>query len=220
MNNNKRTLEVLGITIAVVACIATWLTVPQVQRLLGQSNPTSNIIQQPKTESVSVSQPTYTLFPTYTLYPTLIPPTQPDPTNVPAPTIEPTLLPLLVDSSLPGTPPGTVLQVGETWTTGGFSVQLVSLKFCCGDEADLQFLFTNNTRRAVFFHLNENSHVTMQDDIGKSYTWDYTYEEDIILENGDSWNEQVFKVGNFSGIKYLIVTLNLPNLIYAQWRYN
>lgn len=125
-----------------------------------------------------------------------------------------------VDTGLADTPPGTVLQIGETWTTAGFSVQLRSVKFCCGDEADLKFTFTNNTGRTLFFHLSKDVHVIMEDNSGKLYTWDTPYEEDLVLENGTSREIIVYKGGNFSGIQYLIITVDLPNLIYAQWKYN
>lgn len=143
----------------------------------------------------------------------------PYPTLPPAatPTTEPLIIPT-VDTRPTDTPPGTVLQIGETWTTQGFRVQLRSLTFAFGDEADLQFTFTNNTGRTLFFHLSRDSHIIMKDNSGKIYTWATPYEDDLILENGSYQDIPVYKGGNFSGIQYLTITVDLPGLIYAQWR--
>jgi hypothetical protein len=100
----------------------------------------------------------------------------------------------------------------------GFSVQLRSLKFAFGDEADLQFTFTNNTGHTLFFHLSRDNHIIVKDNLGKIYTWATAYEDDLILENGATQDVSVYKGGNFSGIQYLIITVDLPSLIYAQWK--
>jgi len=144
-------------------------------------------------------------------------PTLVSPTNTPMP---PTSTPLPTPTLPNDTPPGTVLSVGQTWTTGGFSARLDRIEFVYGNEADLYFTFTNMTGRTLFYHLNEKEHITMQDDLGRFFSWGHPYDNDVILENEESYTEQVFKEGDFSGASYFIITLNIPNLIYAQWRYN
>jgi hypothetical protein len=151
----------------------------------------------------TVNAPTQLPAPTYAPYPTL--------------TDEPPVIPT-VDTRPTDTPAGTVLQVGEVWTTKGFSVQLKSLTFAFGDEADLDIILTNNTGRTLFFHFSNDTHVAMKDDLGRVYSWANPYEYDIILENGSSKDLRLYKGGNFSGIQYLIVTVDLPSLIYAQWK--
>jgi hypothetical protein len=168
-----------------------------------QGGATQMVLQNTANAPTEPPAPTYTPYPTFTLYPTL--------------KVEPTVFPT-VDTRPTDTPPGTVLQIGETWTTLGFSVQLRSLTFAFGDEADLQFTFTNNTGRTLFFHLSKDNHIIVKDNLGKVYTWATPYEDDLILENGASQNIPVYKGGNFSGIQYLIITVDLPSLIYAQWK--
>jgi hypothetical protein len=151
--------------------------------------------------------PTQPPAPTYTPYPTL--------------TVEPTAISTIIptiDTRPTDTPPGTVLQIGQTWRTKGFSIQLKNLTFAFGDEADLEFTLTNNTGHTLFFHFSNDTHVTMKDDLGHIYNWATPYEYDIILENGSSEYLRLYKGGNFSGIQYLITTVDLPGLIYAQWK--
>ncbi|MBK9926634.1 MAG: hypothetical protein IPP66_15265 [Anaerolineales bacterium] len=146
--------------------------------------------------------------------------TDPQPT-APQPTVEI----VIPDTPTPenisyDTAPDSILSVGEVWTTNGLSVQLRDAQFKFGDEMDLYFEFTNNTGKTLFFNFNEANHVTLKDDKGKVYTWNYTYQQDVVLENGRTYSEQVFKGGNFSGIQYLIIELNIPDVIKATWRYN
>lgn len=137
----------------------------------------------------------------------------------PTPSTEPSPFPT-IDTRPTDTPPDTVLQIGETWVTAGLGVQLRSLTFSFGNEADLQFTFTNNTGHTLFFHLSRDSHIIVKDNNGKVYTWATPYEDDFILENGQYLDVPVYKGGNFSGIQYLIITVDIPNLIYAQWKTN
>lgn len=137
----------------------------------------------------------------------------------PTPSTEPSPIPT-IDTRPTDTPPDTVLQIGETWVTAGLSVQLRSLTFSFGNEADLQFTFANNTGHTLFFHLSRDSHITVKDNNGKVYTWATPYEDDFILENGQYLDVPVYKGGNFSGIQYLIITVDIPNLIRAQWKSN
>jgi len=131
-------------------------------------------------------------------------------------TVEPSMIPT-IDTRPTDTPPGTVLQIGETWTTNGFSVQLRSLTFAFGDEADLDFVITNNTGRTLFFHFSNDTNVVMKDDLGRIYNWATPYEYDLIIENGSYDNLRLYKGGNFSGIQYLMIIIDLLNLIFAQW---
>lgn len=150
--------------------------------------------------------------------PSLAPPTlTPMPTDTPIP---PTSTPLPTPTLPSDTPPGTVLSVGETWITRGFKARLDRVEFEYGNIAELYFTLMNTTGRTLFFYFNPKEHVTMQDDLGRFFTWRHPYDNDIILENGDSSTFQIFKGEDFSGSSYFIITLNIPDLIYAQWRYN
>lgn len=172
-----------------------------------QSNTPQVIIQN--TETPIAAQPTATQMPV---------PTQ-TPKVEPTPSVEPSPIPT-IDTRPTDTPLDSVLQIGETWVTAGLGVQLRSLTFSFGNEADLQFTFTNNTGRTLFFHLSRDSHITVKDNNGKIYTWATPYEDDFILENGQYLDVPVYKGGNFSGIQYLIITVDIPNLIRAQWKSN
>lgn len=118
------------------------------------------------------------------------------------------------------TDPNSILSVGETWTTNGLSVQLPSINFRFSDEMDINFIFINNTGKTLFFNFNEGTHVTLKDDKGNIYTWNNIYQQDVVLENKDTYSEQVYKGGNFSGAQYFIIELNIPGVITAKWRFN
>lgn len=159
---------------------------------------------------------TDTPYPTPTTPPTDV---QQPPSGTPQPIVIPT------DTSVPqnisvDTDPNSTLSVGETWTTNGLSVQLPSINFRFSNEMDINFIFINNTGKTLFFNFNENTQVTLKDDKGNIYTWNNIYEQDIVLENGDTYSEQVYKGGNFSGAQYFIIELNIPGIITAKWRFN
>ena len=216
---------IIAITVAIIGCLGTICAASigafsnfGVEQLRQQSELTRiavlSVATQAPVEAVRDAPtrlPTFTELPaaTDTPYPTLPPPA--------TFTTEPPVIPT-IDTRPTDTPPGTVLQVGETWTSGGFRVQLRSLTFAFGDEADLDFVLKNNTGRTLFFHFSNDTNVVMKDDLGRLYHWATPYEYDMIIENGSYDNLRLYKGGNFSGIQYLIVTVDLPNLIYAQWR--
>ena len=220
--------QVVGTIVGVVALIVSFIGLAwairnqeaaiQIVRVISGEPTTAPVITVPSTYT---PLPTYTPYPTYTPHPTkeiIVPtPVVQIITATPLPTDRP-LAPTSVPSS--DTPPGTILPVGQTWTAKGISARLAKVTFAFGNEADLVFEITNMSGKTLFFHFNENTHVTMQDDRGKSYSWGNTYEQDVILEDGRTYSERVFKGGNFSGAKYFIITLDLPGIIYAQWRYN
>ncbi len=158
-----------------------------------------------------------TIFPSPTVPYTQIP----NPTETPyiIPSIEPSVT-QIVGMQSGDTPLDSILQIGETWTSQGLSITLRSLTFSFGNEADLQFTFANNTGGTLFFHLSRDSHVLLKDNNGKIYTWATPYEDDFILENSEYIDVPVYKGGNFSGIQYLIITVDIPNLIRAQWKSN
>jgi hypothetical protein len=174
MDKSKRTLEVIGIFIGIVACIAGWLALPQVQRRL----------EQPTTTSIADLQPTYTPLPTYTPYPTVFLPTQSPteaisptsvtiPTSIPTEAIPPTvdLIPTSIPSPFPtislDTPSGSVLGTGQYWRQNDLSLILddvsfnaatpcVSFRFDLNNDSDHdviltivlgQFSVTDNTGR-------------------------------------------------------------------------
>ena len=139
------------------------------------------------------------------------------PTDTPQPPAIPTDTPTAV---VINTDPNATLSVGETWHTNGLDVMLREASFRFSDELDLYFVFSNNTGKTLFFHFDEEMHVTLTDNNGKIYTWRYHYDQDVVLENGDTYTEQVYKGGDFSGAQYFIVELNIPEIITAKWRYN
>lgn len=169
---------------------------------VNEQNASSNVIDTP--------------YPTSTTPPIDV---QQPPSETPQPIIIPT------DTSAPqnisiDTDPNSILSVGETWTTNGLSVQLPSINFRFSDEMDINFVFINNTGKTLFFNFNESTQVTLKDDKGNIYTWNNIYEQDVVLENGDTYSEQVYKGGNFSGAQYFIIELNIPGVIIAKWRFN
>lgn len=141
------------------------------------------------------------------------------PSDTPQPIIIPTdtLVPQNVSID---TDPNIILPVGETWTTNGLSVQLSSIDFRFSDVMDINFIFINNTGKTLFFNFNESTNVTLKDDKGNIYTWNNIYQQDVVLENKDTYTEQVYKGGNFSGAQYFIIELNIPGVITAKWRFN
>lgn len=152
-------------------------------------------------------------------------PVTPTPTTEinPTPTIE--TIVVIPNTSTPenlsyDTDPSRILSLGETWITNGLSVQFQKAEFLFGDEMDLHFVFINNTGKTLFFNFNESINVTLRDDRNQIYTWDNVYQKDVVLENGNTFSEEVFKGGNFSGAKYFIIELDIPGLINAKWRYN
>ncbi len=149
----------------------------------------------------------------------------PLPTNTLRPTDTPQPIVIFTDTSVPqnisiDTDPNSTLPVGETWTTNGLNVQLPSVDFRFSDEMDINFIFINNTGKTLFFNFNESTQVILKDDKGNIYTWNNIYEQDVVLENGDTYSEQVYKGGNFSGAQYFIIELNIPGIITAKWRFN
>lgn len=151
----------------------------------------------PTTPPVEIEQP-----PTETPKPIVILPTD-------------TLMPVQINTN-----PNSTLSVGETWSTSGLDVLLQNVDFRFSDEMDIDFVFINNTGKTLFFNFNESTNVTLTDNNGNIYTWDNVYKQDVVLENGDTYTEQVFKGGNFSGAQYFIIELNIPGVITARWRYN
>ena len=210
-------IGVIGTIIAAVITVSGNYNVEKLRqeteltRIALVSIPTQDVATQAIIQNTENS-PTEPPAPTYTPNPTQTP-------QIIEPTIEPSAIPT-IDTRANDTPPDAVLQIGETWTAGGLGVQLRSLSFAFGDEADLQFTFTNNTGRTLFFHLSRDAHITVKDNNGKIYTWATPYEDDYILENGQYLDVPVYKGGNFSGIQYLIITVDIPNLIRAQWKSN
>jgi hypothetical protein len=176
--------------------------------------------------STLTPQPTYTPYPTFTqpvtsvvvqktavssqIQPTVLPPTVSGPiqkTNPPSQT-QPN-----------NTNPGSVLSVGETWITNGFYVQLQRVEFLFGDEANLYFIFTNRTGRAINLYINHDVNVSMKDDKGNIYTWASHYEKNASINDGQTWSDEVFKGGNLSRAQFFIIKLDLPGLVSAQWKY-
>ena len=166
-------------------------------------------------EQNASSNVTDTPYPNSTMPPIDIQP----PSDTPQPIVVPidTLAPqnVSIDTDL-----NSVLSVGETWTTNGLSVQLPSISFRFSDEMNINFIFINNTGKTLFFNFNESTQVTLKDDKGNIYIWNNIYEQDVVLENGDTYSEQVYKGGNFSGAQYFIIELNIPGVIIAKWRFN
>ncbi len=219
-SNTVLIVAIIGLVGTVIAAIITVMGNYNVEKLRQETELTRialvSIATQEETAQIATQQDTATV-----TIASPVPTQTPNPTQTPKiePTIEPSLIPT-IDTRSNDTPEGSVLQIGETWTTSGLSVQLRSLTFAFGDEADLQFTFTNNTGHTLFFHLSRDAHIIMKDNSGKIYTWATPYEDDFILENGEYLDVPVYKGGNFSGIQYLIVTVDIPNLIYAQWKTN
>ncbi|MBL8090609.1 MAG: hypothetical protein JNJ43_09795 [Anaerolineales bacterium] len=140
------------------------------------------------------------------------------PSNTPQPIIPTdTLVPQNISID---TDPNSILPVGETWTSNGLSVQLSSIDFRFSDVMNINFIFINNTGKTLFFNFNESINVTLKDDKGNIYTWNNVYQQDVVLENKDTYSEQVYKGGSFSGAQYFIIELNIPGVITAKWRFN
>jgi hypothetical protein len=154
--------------------------------------------------------------PTYTPIPPSPTPVPPTFTPVPAPTqVFPTSPPVDQD-----TPPGTVLPAGQTWISNGLHVRMTpEFSSSLLNQVELHYHFSNQSDRIIMFHLNEETNISMQDDTGKLYTWGWQYEDDVVLEPGEIFTGWGLKEGPFTGTSY-IITLDLPNLIYAQWRIN
>ncbi len=213
-------IAIIGVIGTIIAAVITVMGNYNVEKLRQETELTRIALVSMPTQDVATqviiqnteNLPTEPPAPTYTPNPTQTP-------QIIEPSIEPSAIPT-VDTRVNDTPPDAVLQIGETWTAGGFGVQLRSLTFSFGDEADLQFTFTNNTGRTIFFHLSRDAHIIMKDNNEKIYIWATPYEDDYILENGQYLDVPVYKGGNFSGIQYLIITVDIPNLIRAQWKSN
>lgn len=95
----------LGLIVAVIACIAGWLALPQIQRLFDQPPITPRATEVPATEPLNdPPNPTE-------------PPTTELPTNAPPPAPD------------PDTEPGTILEEGKAWRQGGLELRLVAKEF-------------------------------------------------------------------------------------------
>lgn len=176
----------------------------------------------PRSFDIQVVETTNLGCPDEKIQETVSPTRMPENTSTPSPTQEPIPTQTETPSSnnIPNTQPGTVLNIGQTWTTDGLSVQLERVDLSNFGDATIFFNFYNETGRTLFFSFNENLNVTMQDDKGNFHPWAHTYKQDVALEDGNTYREGVHKKGPFTGAEYLIITLDLPGLIHAQWRYN
>lgn len=175
--------------------------------------------EAPKTEPTPL--PTYTPYPTYTQPPSgggQVAPPEPTATTAAKPPVTEPEQPI-VQQQPTDTPPGTVLQVGETWISNGLYVQLKDIEFLFGDEADLQFYFTNQTNRTINLSINHDVHVTMRDDKGNLYTWASPYQKEASINPGQTWFDEVYKGGKISQAGYFIIELNIPGVIQATWKY-
>lgn len=176
------------------------------------------VAEAPKTEPTPL--PTYTPYPTYTQPPSgggQAAPQEPTATTAAKPPVTEPEQPIVQQPT--DTPPGTVLQVGETWISNGLYVQLKDIEFLFGDEADLQFYFTNQTSRTINLSINHDMHVTMRDDKGNLYTWASPYQKDASINPGQTWFDEVYKGGKISQAGYFIIELNIPGVIQATWKY-
>jgi hypothetical protein len=187
MDNSKKTLEVLAIFFAIAACIAGWLALPQVQRLLEQLNPPNKIVASPTLTPIFELQPTYTPLPTYTAYPTMLPvipsPTEAAPaTSAPisasAPTeaVQPTdvLIPTLIPSPIPtislDTPSGSILNKGQYWRQNDLSLILEDVAFDTGRScASFDFDLNNDSSHDVILTI-VLSQFSVTDNTGRTWT--------------------------------------------------
>jgi hypothetical protein len=160
MDNKERTLKVLGGVVALATCIAGWLALPQIQRRLGQANPTSETTQQPPMISVSILPLTYTPLPTYTQYPTYtISPHEATQTlNLLNPTVIPTITSIPSPTLPPNTSPDSRLKVGDTWKQDGFYLTLEKAELGTYQKTgtiSLSFSVANHTGDALAVSLDQ-----------------------------------------------------------------
>lgn len=217
-------IAIIGVLGTIIAAVITVVGNYNVERLRQETELTRVALVSIQTQAIT---PQVDTIQNTDSNPTISPSSTHPHTQTPNPTDTPFVLPSIEPSATQtvgvqsnDTPLDSVLQIGETWTTQGFSVTLRSLTFAFGNEADLQFTFSNNTGKTLFFHLSRDAHIILKDNNGKVYTWATPYEDDFILENGEYIDVPVYKGGNFSGIQYLVITVDIPNLIRAQWKSN
>ena len=103
----KYSLEILGVIVAAIACVAGWLALPQIQALIQQPPSTD---QGQHTQQV-VIVPTYTPYPTYTPFPTFTPP--------PIPTIEVETATVPSDQNIPTEVPTPIILEPSPSPIGG-----------------------------------------------------------------------------------------------------
>lgn len=103
--------------------------------------------------------------------------------------------------------------------TGGLEKRVLFEETISQDNCNGSAEITSTIQHAnTIIYTLEN--VTLQDDKGNFYSWSHPYMNEVSLENGKNYQERVYRDGPFTGADYLIITLDLPGLIYAKWRYN
>jgi hypothetical protein len=147
--------------------------------------------------------------------------------DTPAPEIPPaatvTLAPLSTEvgsagSQASNTPAGTLLRVGESWTSSGLSVQLKEIEFPAANEVHLHFTFTNQSKKVIPISLDHNRNVTLTDDQGTVYKWLTAFTWEVSIGPGTSRSDEVKRRGDVSRAGYFIVRLDIPGIGSAQWR--
>lgn len=108
----------------------------------------------PTATNTPTAAPTNTPMPAPTVTPTSTPTSTstPRPTNTPTPTPtntrRPTKTPIPSPTPIPDTPPGTVLEMGETWYQDGVSLRLYDL-WIDPDYIEFRAEFTNSTEHSL-----------------------------------------------------------------------
>ena len=147
---------------------------------------------------------------------TPVPPSEtPIPPSATPQPIVPTSAPVSQDTAA-----GTILPMNGTWISDGVYVRMwADFSSPLLNQVELHYSISNQSQRILMFHLNENINITMQDDQGKIYSWSWDYKGDYVLEAGESYSDWALKEGPFTG-SYYIITMDIPGVIYGQWRIN
>lgn len=166
--------------------------------------------------------------------PTLAPPTPtPVPTNTPVPPT-PTLLPTPTVPS--NTPPGSILEVGESWQQNDIRLKLEEVSFS-PDCLRLHFNLYNDTNHTIVTVINEEN-FSVVDNLGQRWRFssfgfcyygctDYTEEIEDTIEAGehfktegcDTWKVAFYGSVTDTRVDEVIVTVDgLSQISNAKWR--
>lgn len=172
----------------------------QVREIQGQSDSVIVVVQQQAASAptaVFAQQPTHASMPAQLLS---------TPTSATPPT------------PVPDTAPGTILQVGETWSQGGLSLSLVSAEIS-GDGIYPKFIWANNTSNTVVTQVGERTFrlVTNNNIDLRLGGWSEGSESINPGEEKDYWYHYSGDLGNPSTTE-IIAIANISRIANARWR--
>ena len=208
---------ILGVIVAIVALFKPAAITVVLQGILPEPTPVIVVVPSPT--------------PVRQLGPTNTPGPSPTPTHIPIPAETPILTsapaPTLTPTPIPDTPEGTILEIGETWRTGGVLLTLKNATLgagAFGPTLSLKFLVINETPHLITFSYHQENDISVVDNLGHVYTVFYGPAKhvggDAILQRGDSCEIGETWGGPFTdpGVTEIIVTASFSRIKNAKWR--